>query len=184
MSSKVISVGDEVVIDGEVKYGQDMRFYRGSFSGEVFQVSAILPTGTRAELRAPGYGGNPYGDGSIFVDMKHLVLESEQRTLMEECADTPEKRCRIEEEYAISAATCAVADLMAKWKVSKEELAKRLGWTPYRVTCFLNGSRNLTLRQVARVMFFLGSHIVVGDRPLEPYTYREIVRDPKFSGYE
>ena len=52
--------------DNTLMYGQDMGFHRGIPSDVEFAQESCI--GDRIQLIAPGYGGEPYGNGAIYVD--------------------------------------------------------------------------------------------------------------------
>lgn len=49
-----------------IPYGQDMGIHKGVPSGIDFDVR-LENDGNGAVLRAPGYGGKPYGNGAIYL---------------------------------------------------------------------------------------------------------------------
>ena len=51
----------------DVPYFQDMGFCRGLPHGVEFEMSRI---GSDVRLKAPNHGGEPYGDGAIYVRLK------------------------------------------------------------------------------------------------------------------
>ena len=57
--------------DNNIVYGQDHGFGRGIPDGVWFDITpmpeASLFTKHLYVLRAPGYGGEPYGNGALFV---------------------------------------------------------------------------------------------------------------------
>ena len=59
-----------------------------------------------------------------------------------------------------------IAKLMQKYKVSKSELAKRLGKGRSYVTQLLDGTSNMTLRTISDVFVVLDSMLVVKAGPL------------------
>ena len=65
-----------VFLDGnEIPYGQDFAQWRGVDSNVVFTQCLDNPIFKKKEdvwLRAPGYGGEPYGNGRIVIRKKDL----------------------------------------------------------------------------------------------------------------
>ncbi len=62
---KTIKIGMPILIEGAVDYVQDMKRRNGSFTGITFKLDDIGES--RIRLTAPGYGGEPYGSGAIYV---------------------------------------------------------------------------------------------------------------------
>jgi hypothetical protein len=71
------------VFVGEVIYGQDFGFFVGEFPEIIFTVDRYLSSPGRARLKASGYGGNPYGNGAIFVNLQ----KAKYRILLERADD-------------------------------------------------------------------------------------------------
>lgn len=55
----------------EVFYSQDFAFCKGTFPEDLEFTVEELGYG-KVCLRAPGYGGNPYGNGAIYMLKKYL----------------------------------------------------------------------------------------------------------------
>lgn len=56
--------------------GCDMHFCKWKDDGEVFEVgdfNNVPPSPERKYLVAPGYGGNPYGAGGLYVNVADLI---------------------------------------------------------------------------------------------------------------
>lgn len=70
------------------------------------------------------------------------------------------------QEQLILEVTELIAKLMQKYKVSKSELAKRLGKGRSYVTQLLDGTSNMTLRTISDVFVVLDSMLVVKAGPL------------------
>ena len=51
--------------DNKVFYGQDFRCFVGAPAGVEFEV--VKMKGTGCWLKAPGYGGKPYGNGKLYI---------------------------------------------------------------------------------------------------------------------
>lgn len=64
--------------------------------------------------------------------------------------------------------TTAVTWYMKEHKVSKQELARRMGVTPGRVSQILSGDENLTLRTLAVVCSALDARVQVDLVPAKP----------------
>ncbi len=68
----------------------------------------------------------------------------------------PEFRKLLAQEELILEVTETICDLLEKEKISRKELADRLGKTKGFISQLLNGGRNLTLRTVADILHVLG----------------------------
>ena len=68
----------------------------------------------------------------------------------------PEFRKLLSQEELILEVTETICDLLENEKISRKELADRLGKTKGFVSQLLNGGRNLTLRTVADILHVLG----------------------------
>ena len=68
----------------------------------------------------------------------------------------PEFRRLLAQEELILEVTEVLCGLLGEEKISKKELADRLGKTKGFVSQLLNGGRNLTLRTVADILHVLG----------------------------
>lgn len=60
--------------DNEILYGQDFSIWRGIDSGIIFEVDEHL-IGSGVWLKAPGYGGSPYGCGRIVIYYNQDMLK-------------------------------------------------------------------------------------------------------------
>ena len=63
------------------------------------------------------------------------------------------------EELALLEAQETIASLMKDKEVSKTELARRLGQSKSHITELLSEGRNLTLKTLGRICFFLGAEL-------------------------
>ena len=68
----------------------------------------------------------------------------------------PEFRKLLAQEELILEVTETICELLEKEKISRKELADRLGKSKGFVSQLLNGGRNLTLRTVADILHVLG----------------------------
>ena len=90
--------------------GQDHRFWKWGRDDTVYEVHPF--TDSHAKAIAPGRGGQPYGNGALYVRLEDLVMglkRTEPRRLLDE-AMTEEELLR-----------------------NVLELARRLGWLAYHV---------------------------------------------------
>ena len=72
---------------------------------------------------------------------------------------TPEARRLYEEERLIAWATEAICEAMNRSGISKAELAASQGTSRAYVTQLLAGSKNMTLRTLARIAFACGKRV-------------------------
>jgi transcriptional regulator with XRE-family HTH domain len=77
-------------------------------------------------------------------------------TILDEYLKDEEFRRLFAQEDLIMEVTETLCELLEKEKVSRKELAERLGKTKGFVSQLLNGGRNLTLRTVADILHVLG----------------------------
>ena len=82
-------------------------------------------------------------------------------TLLEKYMEDPEAAKLVIQGELIMEVTETLCELMEKEKVSRKELAERLGKTKGFVSQLLNGGRNLTLRTVADILHVLGYKITL-----------------------
>jgi transcriptional regulator with XRE-family HTH domain len=73
----------------------------------------------------------------------------------------PEFRKLLAQEELILEVTETLCELLEKEKISRRELADRLGKTKGFVSQLLNGGRNLTLRTVADILHVLGYRVAL-----------------------
>jgi transcriptional regulator with XRE-family HTH domain len=82
----------------------------------------------------------------------------------------PEFRKLLAQEELILEVTETICELLGNEKVSRKELAERLGKSKGFVSQLLNGGRNLTLRTVADILHVLGYKIAL--KPDKLVTHR------------
>jgi hypothetical protein len=87
-------------------------------------------------------------------------------TWLEELTSTPEDMREFQQEKVILDTTELISRLMDVQRVSKTELASRLGKTKGYITQLLDGRTNMTLRTISDVLFALGRSLSVSDRPI------------------
>jgi antitoxin component HigA of HigAB toxin-antitoxin module len=83
-----------------------------------------------------------------------------EKTLLEEYLEDPEARLMAQEELILEV-TETLCELLEKEKVSRKELAERLGKSKGFISQLLNGGRNLTLRTVADILHVLGYRVAL-----------------------
>ena len=79
-----------------------------------------------------------------------------EKTLLEKYLEDPEFARLMAQGDLIMEVTETLCELLEKEKVSRKELAERLGKSKGFVSQLLNGGRNLTLRTVADILHVLG----------------------------
>ena len=79
-----------------------------------------------------------------------------EKTLMDKYLEDPEFAKLMAQGDLIMEVTEKLCELLEKEKVSRKELADRLGKSKGFVSQLLNGGRNLTLRTVADILHVLG----------------------------
>jgi len=87
-----------------------------------------------------------------------------EKTLLEKYLEDPEFARLMAQGDLIMEVTETICELLEKEKISRKELADRLGKTKGFVSQLLNGGRNLTLRTVADILHVLGYKV-----SLSPY---------------
>jgi transcriptional regulator with XRE-family HTH domain len=73
----------------------------------------------------------------------------------------PEFRKLLAQEELILEVTETICDILENEKVSRKELAERLGKSKGFISQLLNGGRNLTLRTVADILHVLGYKVAL-----------------------
>jgi transcriptional regulator with XRE-family HTH domain len=96
-----------------------------------------------------------------------------EKTLLEEYLKDPEFAKLMAQEDLIMEVTETLCDLLEKEKISRKELADRLGKSKGFISQLLNGGRNLTLRTVADILHVLGYKVA-----LTPYKEGEPGQKP------
>ncbi|RME41902.1 MAG: XRE family transcriptional regulator [Planctomycetota bacterium] len=85
-------------------------------------------------------------------------------TLLERELRDPEFSRLFAQEELILAATELVAETMCNNQINKAELARRVGTSKSNVTQLLAGTRNMTLRTLADLMFVMGKRVRLSAR--------------------
>jgi transcriptional regulator with XRE-family HTH domain len=88
-------------------------------------------------------------------------------TILDEYLKDDEFRRLFAQEDLILEVTETLCELLEKEKISRKELADRLGKTKGFVSQLLGGGRNLTLRTVADILHVLGYKVVLKPDKLE-----------------
>jgi transcriptional regulator with XRE-family HTH domain len=84
--------------------------------------------------------------------------------LLEEYLEDPEFAKLLAQEDLILEVTETLCELLEREKISRKELADRLGKSKGFISQLLNGGRNLTLRTVSDILHVLGYKVA-----LRPY---------------
>ena len=79
-----------------------------------------------------------------------------EKTLLDKYLEDPEFARLMAQEDLIMEVTETLCELLEKEKISRKELADRLGKSKGFISQLLNGGRNLTLRTVADILHVLG----------------------------
>jgi transcriptional regulator with XRE-family HTH domain len=88
-------------------------------------------------------------------------------TILDEYLEDDEFRRLFAQEDLILEVTETLCELLEKEKISRTELADRLGKSKGFISQLLNGGRNLTLRTVADILHVLGYKVVLKPDKLE-----------------
>src|SRR4030043_1521 len=86
----------------------------------------------------------------------YMRIKIMKTTILDEYLKDKEFRRLFSQEDLILEVTETICELLEKEKVSRKELAERLGKTKGFISQLLNGGRNLTLRTVADILHVLG----------------------------
>ncbi len=89
------------------------------------------------------------------------------RTMVEEFTSTPEGMAVFQQERVILETAILIRKLLKERKLTKADLATRLGKSKAFVTQLLDGRANMTLRTISDVMCALGQSLKVSSIPLE-----------------
>ena len=100
------------------------------------------------------------------------------KTILDEYLEDEEFRRLFAQEDLIMEVTETLCELLEEEKVSRKELAERLGKTKGFVSQLLNGGRNLTLRTVADILHVLGYRIT-----LKPYKEKSKRQEQNVIGF-
>jgi transcriptional regulator with XRE-family HTH domain len=84
-----------------------------------------------------------------------------EKTLMDKYLGDPEFAQLMAQEDLIMEVTETLCELLEKEKISRKELADRLGKSKGFISQLLNGGRNLTLRTVADILHVLGYKVTL-----------------------
>jgi len=71
------------------------------------------------------------------------------------------------EELTFGRVTEMILRLMEEKKVSKAELARKIGKSRAYTTQLLNGRRNLTLKTICDILYYLGERLEISSRPID-----------------
>src|SRR4030043_1944426 len=86
----------------------------------------------------------------------YMRIKIMKTTILDEYLKDEEFRRLFAQEDLIIEVTETLCELLEKEKISRKELADRLGKTKGFISQLLNGGRNLTLRTVADILHVLG----------------------------
>ena len=98
-------------------------------------------------------------------------------SLIESIESSPERMKNFQRERLEMEITELICNLMEQEKVSRAELARRLGKSRPYITKILQSGNNLTVDTIADIFFALGRSLRVIDRPLSIESPRLTVVD-------
>jgi transcriptional regulator with XRE-family HTH domain len=101
-----------------------------------------------------------------------------EKTLMDKHMEDPEFARLLAQEELILEVTEVLCGLLEQEKVSRKELADRLGKTKGFVSHLLNGGRNLTLRTVADILHVLGYKVTLTPQKIHGEGSDKLARQP------
>ena len=101
------------------------------------------------------------------------------KTQFEQLMESPEFRKLYAIEGLVAEAGEFIARLMEERKVTKAELARRLGKSRAYITQMLSGSTNLTIRTLAEVAYALGAEVKLQAVPLQAARQAAILNGSK-----
>jgi transcriptional regulator with XRE-family HTH domain len=87
-----------------------------------------------------------------------------------------ENRALYQQEELLLEVTELLASVMEDNRISKAELARRIGKSKAFVTQCLSGSQNLTLRTLSDLFLALGYRLQTGAVPTSQYVYSKMIR--------
>ncbi|HUY91353.1 MAG TPA: helix-turn-helix transcriptional regulator [Pirellulales bacterium] len=90
------------------------------------------------------------------------------QTILEQQHENPEEFRLFQQERLIVAVTELICKVMKQDGVKRIDLAHALGKTKGRISQYLDGEKNLTLRTVADIFTALGLRMQVSAEPLAP----------------
>ena len=99
-----------------------------------------------------------------------MRVNSMKTTILDEYLKDEEFRRLFAQEDLILEVTETICELLENEKISRKELADRLGKTKGFISQLLNGGRNLTLRTVADILHVLGYKVAL--KPDKLVTHR------------
>jgi transcriptional regulator with XRE-family HTH domain len=94
----------------------------------------------------------------------------------------PEFRKLLAQEELILEVTETICDILENEKISRKELADRLGKSKGFISQLLNGGRNLTLRTVADILYVLGYKVSLTPHKIHGETIETSVRQKEVHG--
>jgi transcriptional regulator with XRE-family HTH domain len=89
------------------------------------------------------------------------MKKEREQTLLDKYLEDPEFARLMAQGDLIMEVTETLCELLEKEKISRKELAERLGKSKGFVSQLLNGGRNLTLRTVADILHVLGYKVSI-----------------------
>jgi transcriptional regulator with XRE-family HTH domain len=103
------------------------------------------------------------------MKIKDYMRVNKMKTILDEYLEDEEFRRLFAQEDLILEVTEILCELLEKEKISRKELADRLGKTKGFISQLLGGGRNLTLRTVADILHVLGYKFALKPEKLEKH---------------
>jgi DNA-binding phage protein len=94
------------------------------------------------------------------------IASTMEKTSYEDITSTPEDMRLYLQERALEYATAMVGRIMKKKKVSRSELASKLGTTPAWITQVLDGEHNKTIKTLSDLLWALGEKLDFAHSPI------------------
>ena len=109
-------------------------------------------------------------------------------TLLERELQDKEMARLFAQEDLIEEAGELIAGAMGREDISKAELARRMGTSKAHITQLLSGSRNMTLRTFADVMYAMDERVLVTSTPIAENRYADtmcwVVQAPRANRHD
>ena len=114
------------------------------------------------------------------------TTKGSEKTLLDEYLEDPEFAKLMAQADLIMEVTETLCELLERERISRKELADRLGKSKGFISQLLNGGRNLTLRTVADILHVLGYKVALtpykeGERGQKPNTKSQVKPTKKFT---
>ena len=101
-----------------------------------------------------------------------------RRKTVEELLNSPGAARAFEEEVLLGRAKAKIAELLEKQDLQQQDLAQKMGLTPGRVSQFLSGAENITLKTLAGIGQAIGYRFDLAAEPISPQDIHKTEEDP------